>query len=139
MTSEYTNPVPTPTPDTQNFWDGLKEQTIQLKRCLENECGRFHHFPRSICPYCHSTNLAWTPVSGNGTLYAFSVNHRPPRGWTENEAPVIAIVELEEGIKLYTNLVNPPEDPTTIKIGVPVEPVFDKVTNEVTLLRYRLK
>lgn len=135
MTTDYPNPLPVPTPDTQPYWDGLKNNQINLPQC--QDCNKFHHFPRAICPYCGSTNLAWETVTGAATLYSFSINHRPPRGWTSDEPPVIAIVELSEGVKLHTRMTNPPDDPTSIKIGVPVEPVFDAVTADVTLLHYK--
>ena len=136
MTTEYRKPLPIPTPDTQAFWDGLKQREVRLRQC--NDCSRFHHHPRSLCPYCASTNLGWKTVSGRGKLYTFTVNYRPPRGWDQDDAPVVAIVQLEEGIKLHTELVNVSGDPTQLKIGTPVEPVFDAVTAEVTLLKYRL-
>ena len=134
--AEYRKALPQPTPDTQPFWDGLKERIIRMKRCID--CNKHHHYPRALCPYCGSTNLEWTTVSGKGKLYTYTINHRPPRGWEEDAPYTGAIVELDEGPRVMTTIVGTAADPALLKPDSPVEPIFDDVTDEITLLKYKL-
>lgn len=134
--ADYRKPLPTPTPDTKPFWDGLKEHVIRMKQC--RQCSKYHHYPRSICPYCGSTNLEWKTVSGKGKIYSYTINYRPPPGWENEDPPIVAMVELDEGPRVMTNIVGLAADPAQVKIGSTVEPVFDDVTPQITLLKYRV-
>ena len=134
--AEYRKPLPQPTPDTKPFWDGLKEHVIRMKQC--QDCNKFHHYPRVLCPHCGSTNVEWKTVSGRGKLYTYTINHNPPRGWEEEAPYTVALVELDEGPRVMTTIVGTAADPALLKPDTAVEPVFDDVTEEVTLLKYRL-
>jgi uncharacterized OB-fold protein len=94
------------------------------------------HYPRSNCPFCLSGDLGWAEVSGAGTLYTFTIARRPTAPQFQDEVPQkIAVVELNEGVRLTTTLVNVEE--ADIKVGIQVKPVFDEVEGTgVTLLRY---
>jgi uncharacterized OB-fold protein len=103
-------------------------------RCAD--CGDAYFYPRSICPLCFSRNTSWFQASGRGTLYAFSIVHRAPR--PDITAPyVAAMVELEEGPRMPTNLVDVAPDPAAIKIGMPVQVVFEDLTDDIALPKFR--
>lgn len=131
MTME--KPLPMPTPVTQPFWDSLRERKVRLQVC--EECSKFVHYPRGRCPHCLSDRLGWREVAGTGHVYTFTIARRPTAPQFQDEIPQkIAVVELDEGVRLTTTLVNVAED--SIKVGMRVRPYFDDQPNGVTLLRY---
>ena len=133
LMADYTKPLPTPDPVTQPFWDSLKAHAIQLQRC--GGCSRFIFYPRAHLPRpACSDDLTWTPVSGRGVVHAFAIPHRHPnRGLPADGPYVVALVELEEGARMMTNLVDVDPTPEAVKVGMPVEIVYDDVTEEITL------
>ena len=134
--SDYNKPLPTPDPVTQPFWDSLKEHAVKLQRC--GGCNAFIFYPRALCPSCMSDDLAWTPVSGKGVVHAFAIPHRHPNPAFGSMAPyVVALIELEEGAKLMSNLVEVEATPEAVKVGMAVEIVYDDVTENVTLPKFR--
>jgi hypothetical protein len=134
--SDYKKPLPQPDPVTAPYWDSLKNHSMKIQRC--NDTGRFFFYPRGVSPYTLSGNVTWESVSGRGTLHAFTIvqNMRAP-GFAEEVPYVVAIVELDEGPRLMTNLIDIEPSPEMIHIGMPVELVYDDVTEEVTLPKYR--
>ena len=132
---EYTGPLPVPTPETRPFWEAAHRHELLLQRC--RACGRHHFYPRGACPHCLSADLEWQRVSGRGTLHTFTVVHRGARNYPLPSPYVLAVVELEEGPRLMSNLVGVEAHPGHIRIGMPVEVVFDDVTPEITLPRFR--
>jgi uncharacterized OB-fold protein len=133
---EYAKPLPPIDPLTAPFWDSVKAHAMRLQRC--GACGTFVFFPRPLCPVCFSDALEWTPVSGRGVVHAFTIPHRHPSAAFQPDLPyVVAIVELEEGPRLMTNLVQVAPDASQIAVGMPVEVVYDDVTPEVTLPKFR--
>ena len=134
--ADYNKPLPTPDPVTKPFWDSLKAHAIQLQRC--GGCGRFIYYPRAVCPSCLSDDLTWTSVSGRGVVHAFTIPHRHPILAFGGHVPfVVAMVELEEGARILSNLVEVDPTPEAVKVGMPVEIVYDDVTDEITLPRFR--
>jgi uncharacterized OB-fold protein len=134
--AEYAKPLPSPDPVTRPFWESLKAHAMRLQRCAG--CGMFVYYPRPLCPGCLSDQLAWTAVSGRGTVYAFAIVHRHPnRAFTANGPYVLAMVELEEGARLMSNLVEIDPDPSAVQVGMPVQVVYDDVTDDVTLPKFR--
>jgi len=134
--ADYTKPLPTPDPVTQPYWDSLKAHALKLQRC--GGCQQVIFYPRPICPSCMSDDLTWTAMSGRGVVHAFAIPHRHPnRAFGESAPYVVALVEPEEGARLMTNLVE--VDPTleAVKVGMAVEIVYDDVTEEVTLPKFR--
>lgn len=127
-------PRPVPTPVTQPFWDGLREERVLLQRCTA--CDSWVFYPRARCPRCLSDGLAWHEVSGRGHLFTFTVTHQPTTYQFADEMPqVIAIVELDEGVHVTTTLVGVRDG--ELRAGMPVEPVFDHGDDGITLLRHR--
>lgn len=126
--------LPTPDPSTQPWWDAARDGRLLIKRCAD--CGRAHFYPRPFCPHCWSTNVAWEQASGRGTLYTWSVVHQndlPP--FNERVPYVAAIVELDEGPRMMTNVVDC--DPADLVVGMPVEVTFRPETDDVTLPVFR--
>jgi uncharacterized OB-fold protein len=134
--AEYSKPLPTPDPVTAPFWESLKAHAIKLQRC--GGCGQFIFYPRAICPACMSDDLIWTPVTGRGTVHAVTIPHRPPNPAFGSDVPyVVALVELEEGPRMLTNLVDVEPTPEDVRVGMPVQLIYDDVTDTMTLLRFR--
>lgn len=131
---EFEKPIPRPTPTTQPFWDALNEERVRIQRC--SDCDAWVFYPRSHCNQCLSPNLDWKQVSGEGTLYTFTLARQPTSPHFADEVPQkLAVVKLDEGVHITTTLVNVAEE--EIEIGMRVKPYFDKVSEDVTLLRYQ--
>jgi uncharacterized OB-fold protein len=127
-------PRPQPTPVSQPFWDALRDGRVDLQHC--DDCGRWVYYPRSRCPGCLSHHLTWTTVEGRGSVYTFTVAEQataPP--FADDVPQLLALVELTEGVRVSTTLVD--VEPGAIRVGMPVEPVFDHGDDGITLLRYR--
>ena len=108
---------PTVTPDTQFFWDGLRARRLSVQRC--DGCGVLRHPPRPMCPHCRS--LDWTPTesSGRGAVVSAVQPRHPQFPWFE-DGYVVALVELDEGVRIVTNLVDTPDpsDPIGLRVAV---------------------
>ena len=129
----WNKPLPQPTPTSQPYWDGLKTHEVRIQQC--EACGHWIFFPRLHCPACASQKLAWRSVSGNGTLYSFTVARVPTLPEFTDEMPqLLAVVQLDEGPHINTTLVGAP--PEAWKIGQRLRPVFDERPGSFTLLRY---
>ena len=112
-------PSPTPTPGTEPYWEGAAQGRLMLRGC--RSCGRVHHYPRGLCPYCFSDQLDWREASGKGTIYTYSVMRRVPAPY------VIAYVALEEGVSMMTNIVDCDFD--AVRIDQKVKVVFKPSEN----------
>ena len=113
--------LPQPTPETQHFWDGTKANELLLQRC--EACSKVYFPPRPFCPVCASRKVSVTKASGKGILYSYVIHHRPVPGFTPPYA--IAVVELAEGPRMMTNIVNCPQTPEALVLDMPVEVVFE--------------
>jgi uncharacterized OB-fold protein len=92
---------------TQLFWDATRDKSYLVQRC--SNCGRAVAFPRVSCPFCASTHLTWQPASGKGTLYSFTIDHKQANPIEGASGPyVVAMIDLEEGARVMSNLVNCP-------------------------------
>ena len=108
------------------FWEGTRTQTLLLPWCTE--CEQAFWYPRAACPRCLSPSIEWRPASGKGTVYAFSVQHNAALPEFKDLVPyVVALVDLDEGVRMMTNIVG--LDPAQVAVGQPVqvrwEPVDD--------------
>ena len=122
--------LPTPDDDTRGFWDAAREGTFLIKRC--RSCGRAHYYPRPFCPHCWSEEVDWEEASGRATVYTYSVvyqNDLPPFG--ERVPYVAAVVDLEEGPRAMTNVVDC--EPDALEVGMPVEVTFRELNEEFTV------
>ena len=127
-------PLPQPTPISQPFWDAANERRLSIQRCVA--CERYVFYPRPLCPHCGGAELVWTDVSGRGSLYSYTIARRPTmRAFLADVPYVIAIVELEEGPRMTTHIVDC--EPEAVTIGMAVEATFEDVTDEVALVKFR--
>ena len=128
MTEE--RPLPPPDPGTAAFWEGARAHKLLLPRC--EACGRVHFYPRARCPHCGSSELTWIEASGRGSVYSFTVVQRPPSSAFKSMVPyVVAIVALEEGPHLMTNIRGCP--PHEVRIGMPVDVAWEDIEPATTL------
>lgn len=134
--SAPSKPLPVADPVTAPFWESVRAHAMRVQQC--DACERFVFYPRVVCPHCGSRALTWRPVAGTGVVHAFAIVHRHPNPAFAAEIPyVVALVELDEGVRMLTNLVDVVPDPAAVRVGLPVEVVYDDVTNEVTLPKFR--
>jgi hypothetical protein len=132
--ADYAKPVPYPTPETKRYWDGCKQRELWIPYCLS--CQQFYWYPRRFCPRCFGWETEWRQASGRGTLYTYAIQYRPQGPGFE--APyVTALVQLEEGPRLPSNLIDIEPDPEQIRCDMPLEVVFEEITDEITLPKWR--
>jgi len=128
----WNKPLPHPTEISAPYWEGLKAHEVRIQQC---DRGHSLFFPRTHCPTCGSRTLKWSKVSGEGTLYSFTVARIPTMPEFTDEMPqALAVVELREGVRINTTMVG--VDPDALKVGMEVRAVFDERPGEVTLLRF---
>jgi len=108
--------APSMTPDTQFFWDGLKEHRLLIQRCTE--CASLRHPPRPMCPRCNSLSWDTIEASGRGRVFSFVMPRHPQYPWFDEDY-IVALVELDEGVRLVTNLVG--TTPDAVSIDLPVQ------------------
>jgi uncharacterized OB-fold protein len=133
--ADYRKPLPQPTPETQEFWNGTKAGELRLQRC--DACSHVIFPPRPFCPECASRNVSWFKASGKGKLHSYVINHRPGFGFEQDAPYAIAVVMLDEGVKMMTNMVNIAQTPEALVLDMPVEVSFDAVTEAITLPKFR--
>jgi uncharacterized OB-fold protein len=112
-------PAPLVTEDSAAFWDAVDDGRLVAQQCAQ--CGRLRHPPRPMCPECHSLAVELTALSGRGVVYSYAVLHHPQH--PAFDYPVLAaLIDLDEGIRVVSNLVG--IEPDDIRIGLPVEAEF---------------
>ena len=124
---------PEPTPETQHYWDGTRQGELRLQRC--DACAKIYFPPRPFCPECGSRQVRVIKASGKGRLYSYVIHHRPVPGFTPPYA--IAVVELDEGPRLMTNIVDCPQTPEALQLDMALEVAFEKLDDEITLPLFR--
>lgn len=131
--SEYNKPLPLIDDDTRPYWEGAKQHQLLLRRC--KQCGTHTHLAYD-CPECFSTEMEWVPASGKGSVFSFNVFHQAYHPAFEKEIPYnTAVVELAEGPLMISNVVGCKNE--ELYIGMPLEVVFEDVTEEVSLPKFR--
>ena len=125
--------LPKPTPETQHFWDGARAGKLLLQQC--DDCQHIYFPPRPFCPECASRGVTIFQASGKGRLYSYVINHRPPR-WIDGPYS-IAVVELDEGPRMMSNIVEVEQIPEALILDMPLEVVFDAVTDDITLVKFK--
>jgi hypothetical protein len=128
-------PVPEPTPVSQPFWDALKQHRILVQ--YSPSLQHYVFYPRTLAPGTLADDLEWREIDGTGSLYTFTVARRPTGPpWVDATPQLLAVVQWDAGPRVSTELVG--VDPSDIRIGMRVEPVFyDLPGTEITLLKYR--
>ena len=145
MTSTEGFLVPHAGEESAGFWEGTRAGELRMQAC--GSCGRLRFPPRPMCPWCRSLEREWRPMSGRGRIWSFVVAHPPLLPAYAAFAPYpVVTVELDEDpvLRLVGNVVRTPDgpinevDPKDLAIGLPVEAVFHAMTDDVTVVRWRL-
>jgi uncharacterized OB-fold protein len=133
----YEKPLPAPDLDTQPFWDYCKQHELRAQRC--SACGTFRWPPRGLCPECHSWDYEWVKLPDTGKVYSFVVPHYVSVPAFQPDAPyVIAHITIDgtdERVRITSNVIDIPWE--EVKVGMPVHVVWEDVTPEFTLPKFR--
>jgi uncharacterized OB-fold protein len=130
--------IPKPLPEmegfSKEFYDWCKQGELRFQRCTS--CSSWRHVPREMCAECGSTDWEWAKSTGRGTVFTWTTVVRALHPAFQEDVPMApAVVELEEGVRLLSNVVDcPPEE---LAIGMPVEVVFEEASPEITLPKFR--
>ena len=134
--AEYQKPLPFADADTRPYWEYCKRHELRMQRCAE--CRQVRFPPRPMCPACQSMRDEWVPMRGTGTVYSWIVVHPPVLPAFADDAPyAVALVQLDDDptLRLVGTIVGMPLD--ELAAGIAVEVVFDDVTEEVTLPKWK--
>ena len=132
----YRKPIPVPQGESDYYWEKTKEEELWLRKC--NECQQAYFYPRDISPCCFSKDTTWIQASGKATLFTYGIVHRAPHaGFAEDVPFVTAIVKLQEGPKMPTNIVMDNPTPEKLQIDMPLEVVFESVSDGISLPKFK--
>lgn len=127
-------PLPSPDGDTREFWAGMREGKLLLQKC--RHCGHVQYYQQQLCRHCGRQDLSSLPACGRGTVYSFSVVHRAPGPAFKDDVPyAVLLVELVEGPRMISTYIGGPVEDVTF--DMPVELVFEQVSEEITLPRFK--
>jgi hypothetical protein len=122
-------PLPKPTPETEHFWDGTRLGELRLQKC--DACEQVYFPPRPFCPSCASREVSIFSASGRALLYSYVINHRPHPAF---DGPYsIAVVQLEEGPRMMTNIINVEQTPEALVLDMPLEVIFEELDEQISL------
>lgn len=128
-------PLPAMDSETdRTFWTAAAEGRLLIQDCPD--CGQRQFFPRAWCHYCGSPAVEWLEAAGTGHVHTFTIIRRATElGWFADRIPyVVGYVELDEGVRLCTNVVNC--EPTSVEAGLEVSVTFEQVTDEVAIPQF---
>lgn len=115
-------PQPVPNPDSAPYWEGARNGKLLIRRC--RRCTALHFMPRHLCPKCWSDDLEWVQASGRGTVHSFTIIRRAPAAAFAPRVPyVVALIDLEEGLRMLSNVVG--ETALETRIGDAVRLCFE--------------
>ena len=127
-------PLPTPDADSAAFWRGLREGKLLLQHCLD--CAHVQYYQQGMCRRCGGERLEHRPASGRGKVHSYSVVYRAPGPAFKRDVPyAVLLVELEEGPRMISSLAG--GDPESVTFDMPVELVCEKLSDEISLPRFR--
>ncbi len=130
----YDKPVPAIDPDSEPYWQGAREGRLMIQRCKAT--GQAFLYSRQLVPGVVDSEVEWIEAGGKGTIYSFTVARRPAGQAFQGECPyVIVSVELEEGARVMSNLVT--DRPESVAIGQAVEVLFDRVSDDLTIPKFK--
>ncbi len=134
MAANTIKPVPVPTLETRPYWEGCQRHELRIQRCAA--CGQHQFFPRIYCSKCFSDRVEWVTASGRAKVLSFTIVRRPVSAAFAGEIPyVVALVTLDEGPTMMTNIVGCAPD--QVEIGMPVEVTFEDWTEEISIPKFR--
>jgi uncharacterized OB-fold protein len=129
----YLKPVPKIDDTNRPHWEGAQKGELRVQHC--KSCGTYRYPPARWCSECLSEDIEWVKVSGKGAVWSWCVFHRQYfKGFDEEMPYTVVLIELDEGPKLYSNLVGVSKD--DIRIGMRVRAAFEQATPELTLVKF---
>ncbi len=130
----YPKPLPVVTDESRPFWEGCRQGKLLLQYC--EQCQRHQFYPRLYCMQCGSDELHWVEASGHGVIYSYTIIHQNKSAEFMHDTPYnVAIVQLAEGPRMMSNIVDiAPDD---LRVGLSVTVVFEPVTDSISLPRFR--
>ena len=132
--SGYKKPLPVMQPWTEEFWKATKQHKLLVQEC--GDCKEKIFYPRKYCPECWSSNLGWSEASGKAKVFSHTVTMDMVEPKFMEDLPyVLAMVDLEEGVRMMTRIVDC--DPEDVHIGMDVEVTFQDITDEFALPMFR--
>ena len=133
MVTPYKKPLPLPAHESGPFWEGSKKHRLMIQKCAACET---HRFPPSVtCAKCGETNSSWVESSGRGKVFSFVTFYRLyHKGWEGGLPYVVAVIELEEGARILSNVIDIPVE--KVVCDMPVKVVFEDVTENITLPKF---
>jgi uncharacterized OB-fold protein len=132
--AEYRKPLPMADADSKEFWDGCQRHELLLQKC--DACHKYYFPPGPVCPHCFSTKVTWTKASGKGSVYTYTNVRRALGPDWEAEVPyTVGVIELVEGPRMVSDVIGC--KPEEVKIGMPLEVVFEDVTEANTLPKFK--
>ena len=131
---DYKKPLPHLDEENRWFFEACARHQLVLQKC--SSCGTVRFYPRALCPSCMSSKTDYVRASGRGRVYTFTVTHQNQAPGFRDELPyVMAYVELEEGLRILTNVVNTP--PNEVTIGMPVEVLFEDIDENLAIPKFQ--
>jgi uncharacterized OB-fold protein len=131
---EYNKPIPVPSAESQAYWDGLRDRKLLMPRC--DACGKYWFPPSLLCPHCNATKWTWTSTSGRGRIFSYVVYHRVYHPGFADEVPyAVAVVELDEGPRMVSNVIG--IAPDKLACDLRVEVVYQPITDTITLPKFK--
>jgi uncharacterized protein len=135
--AEYTKPLPVVDADTQPYWDGAKAHELRAQRC--SGCGKHRWPPQSFCPHCHSWDFEWVTIGQTGVIASYVVVHQATAPSFAGDVPYtigqITIDGTGDLVTMISNVVDCPWE--EVQVGMRVQAVFDDVTPEITLPKFK--
>jgi hypothetical protein len=123
--------IPKATPETEEFWAGARRGELRIQRC--RTCDKAYFFPRPFCPRCSSKDVEWFTASGKGKLYSYVINHRAAYGFDDYAPYAIAVVQLDEGPRMMTNITGVEITPENLPIDMRVEVTWEQLDDDITI------
>ena len=134
MAAPGVRPVPVPTKETQPYWEGCKQHELRVQKCAA--CGHHQFYPRLYCTACMSDRVEWVKTSGRATVLSYTIIYRPvTQAFAGNVPYVVALVTLDEGPQMMTNIVGC--EPEKVYIGMPVQVTFEDWTEEISVPKFK--
>jgi uncharacterized OB-fold protein len=135
MADTALRPEPRPTAETAAYWHAAREERLTVQRC--HDCGRHQFYPRAFCTACLSEHLEWVDAAGTGSIYTFTICRVPAHPSMTDKVPyAVAVIELDEGIRMLTNIVDCPIE--RIRVGARVELRFERISADTVLPQFTL-
>ncbi|MGF6602987.1 putative OB-fold protein [Paraburkholderia sp. GAS448] len=128
-------PLPQPTTETAPFWDAARAGRLAIQRCTA--CARHQFYPRPFCTACLCDDMEWIDACGRGRIYTYTICRIAANPAMADKVPyAIAMIDLEEGVRMLTQIVD--SDLDQLGVGAPVEVVFESVSDDITLPQFKL-